>query len=56
MLAAIVSHPNTPLELVEQVAQAKGLPVGAVHPARWALEKRNQLKAKAEAGVTDAEF
>lgn len=39
-LAALVSNPNTPLELVEQVAASQTLPVGAVYPAQNALKKR----------------
>ena len=34
MLAAIVSNPNTPRELVERVATSRVLPWGAVEPAR----------------------
>lgn len=40
-LAALVSNPNAPLELVEQVAASTTLPVGAVYPARDALKKRS---------------
>ena len=41
MLANIVANPNTPIELVEEVAQAQQLPVGAVEPAKQALKKRS---------------
>ena len=40
MLASIVSNPDTPIELVEKVASSDSLPMGAVGPARTALEKR----------------
>lgn len=40
MLANIASNPNTPIELVEKVAHAKDIPVGAVEPAAYALKKR----------------
>jgi hypothetical protein len=43
-LAAIVSNPATPLELVEKVASSDNLPWGAVGPAKQAVEKRNQTK------------
>jgi len=39
MLAGMMSNPNTPIELIEQVAKAN-LPVGATHTAQYALEKR----------------
>lgn len=40
MLAAIVSNPNTPTELVEKVATSQTIPVGAVYPARKELKRR----------------
>lgn len=40
-LAALVSNPATPLELVMRVAASQTLPVGAVYPARAALKKRD---------------
>jgi len=40
MLAGMMNNPNTPIELIEQVAESNQLPVGAVYPARYALEKR----------------
>ncbi len=42
MLASIVSNPNTPLDLVEKVAQSHTLPMGAVEPAQKALQTRSQ--------------
>jgi hypothetical protein len=39
-LANLVSHPKTPIELVERIATSTDIPVGAVYPAREALEKR----------------
>ncbi len=41
MLAAIVSNPNTPIELVEKVANAHDVPGGAVYPAQCELKRRN---------------
>lgn len=42
MLASIVSNPNTPVELVEKVAQSSTLPMGSVEPAQKALQARSQ--------------
>jgi hypothetical protein len=39
MLAAIVSNPNTPRELVERVATSETLPWGAVEPAQRNLKR-----------------
>ena len=39
-LATIVSNPNTPLDLVEKVATAKGYPAGVTMPAENALFQR----------------
>lgn len=41
-LAAIVSNPNTPIELIEKVASSRDVPVGAVYPARDALKRRQK--------------
>ncbi|QWV94299.1 hypothetical protein KP004_03695 [Geomonas oryzisoli] len=40
MLASMMKNPNTPIELVEKVASSKGMVMGAVEPARYALQKR----------------
>lgn len=39
-LASIVSNPNTPLNLVEEVASSQKIPMGAAYPAREALKNR----------------
>lgn len=44
MLASMMKNPNTPIELVERIATSKGLVMGAVEPARYALEKRKANK------------
>ena len=45
LLANIATNPNTPLEVVEKIAQTPGLPVGATQPAQAALKKRKQAAA-----------
>jgi hypothetical protein len=42
--AAMMSNPNTPLDLVEKVAASRTLMTGAVEPARHALKKRRPDK------------
>lgn len=39
ILAAIANHPNTPIEIVRDLAGRKELPVGATYPAQHRLEK-----------------
>jgi len=45
MLANIAANPNTPLVVIEKIAQTPGLPVGATQPAKDALKKRKAAAA-----------
>jgi hypothetical protein len=45
MLGSMMQNPNTPIELIEQIAASNSLVMGAVGPARYALEKRKANKA-----------
>jgi len=45
MLGGMMKNPNTPIELIEKIAESKKLPVAAVYPARSALEKRKQKQS-----------
>lgn len=42
MLAAIVSHRNTPIEFVRRIAASQEIPVGAVHAAQRELKRREK--------------
>ena len=52
ILASICSNTNTPHKLLELVANAKDVPVGAVYPARHTLEKIRREQKRADQPAT----
>jgi hypothetical protein len=52
ILASICSNTNTPHKLLELVANAKDVPVGAVYPARNTLEKIRREQKRADQPAT----
>ena len=53
MLAAIVSHPNTPIEIVERIAASQEVPVGAVHAAQRELKRRRKAEGLQQSPAGD---
>jgi len=50
-LASIGRNKNTPLNLLEEIASSKDIPVGAVHPAQYTLEKMRREQDATSNGV-----
>jgi hypothetical protein len=47
-LASICRNKNTPLNLLEEIASSEDIPVGAVHPAQYTLEKMRRESGPGE--------